>query len=303
MLVSRPAPLAAIMLALAACSGRPPERAAPPPDKPAVYVVNYPLEYFAARIGGDRISVRFPAPADVDPAYWKPDPDVIAAYQNAGLILLNGASYAKWVETASLPLAKTVDTSAGFKDRYIQMASAVTHSHGPAGQHAHGGTAFTTWLDPQLAILQAEAVAAALKKLLPRHAAAFHSGFTALKEDLQSLDASFRQALNSYRGAPLLASHPVYQYLARAYGLNLESVHWEPEQMPSAEQWRELDTLLKRHPAKWMIWEGPPAAAVAAELRRRGINSVVFDTCGNVPETGDYLSVMKENAERLRLLR
>ena len=38
-----------------------------------VYVVNYPLAYFAERIGGDLIRVEFPAPSDVDPAYWTPD--------------------------------------------------------------------------------------------------------------------------------------------------------------------------------------------------------------------------------------
>jgi hypothetical protein len=30
-------------------------------DKPTVYVVNYPLQYFTQRIGGDHVSVVFPA--------------------------------------------------------------------------------------------------------------------------------------------------------------------------------------------------------------------------------------------------
>ena len=58
-------------------------------------VVNYPLQYFAERIGGEHINVVFPAPADVDPAYWMPDTPTITAYQQADLILLNGARYAK----------------------------------------------------------------------------------------------------------------------------------------------------------------------------------------------------------------
>ena len=35
-----------------------------------IYVVNYPLQYFAQRIGGDNVDVFFPAPSGVDPAYW-----------------------------------------------------------------------------------------------------------------------------------------------------------------------------------------------------------------------------------------
>jgi hypothetical protein len=79
--------------------------------KLTVYVVNYPLKYFAKRIGGEHIEVVFPAPADVDPAYWNPDVDTISAYQQADLIFLNGAGYAKWVDKVSLPRSKLVNTS------------------------------------------------------------------------------------------------------------------------------------------------------------------------------------------------
>jgi zinc transport system substrate-binding protein len=61
-----------------------------------IYAVNYPLKYFAERIGGMHVKVYFPAPADVDPVYWTPDITSIAANQKADLILLNGAGYAKW---------------------------------------------------------------------------------------------------------------------------------------------------------------------------------------------------------------
>ena len=57
-------------------------------DSPlSVYVVNYPLQYFAERIGGPDVRVVFPAPADGDPAFWKPLPEQIAAYQKPDLTL------------------------------------------------------------------------------------------------------------------------------------------------------------------------------------------------------------------------
>jgi len=130
---------------------------APPRDgEPlTVYVVNYPLQYFAERIGGDGVHVEFPAPVDEDPAFWSPDAETIAAYQQAWRILLNGAGYARWAQRATLPQSKLVDTSAGFRDRYIRVDDGVTHAHGPGGEHTHGEVAFTTWLDPTLAIEQA----------------------------------------------------------------------------------------------------------------------------------------------------
>jgi zinc transport system substrate-binding protein len=98
-----------------------------------VYVVNYPLQYFAERIGGELVRVEFPAPADEDPAFWAPGLEVIGEYQGADLIFVNGAGYAKWTERVSLPLSKVVNTSEDFADRYIVVDDAVTHSHGPGG--------------------------------------------------------------------------------------------------------------------------------------------------------------------------
>ena len=65
-------------------------------DRLSVYVANYPLKYFAERIGGDEVRVSLPVPKGVDPAFWRPSTEAIADYQSADLILLNGASYSKW---------------------------------------------------------------------------------------------------------------------------------------------------------------------------------------------------------------
>ena len=48
-------------------------------EKLNIYVVNYPLKSFAERIGGKHVDVVFPAPGDVDPAYWMPDKKIIVA--------------------------------------------------------------------------------------------------------------------------------------------------------------------------------------------------------------------------------
>ena len=136
----------------------------------SVFVVNYPLQYFAERISGPDVRVVFPAPADGDPAFWKPSPEQIAAYQ----------------------------------------------------------------------------------------------------------------------------------YFIRRYGLNGQELHWEPEASPTPEQWAELKEILKEHPAQWMIWEGTPNPSTVDELKKSGPDSLTFDPCSNVPETGDYLSVMRDNALNLK---
>ena len=267
--------------------------------QPTVYVVNYPLQYFAERIAGDRVKVLFPAPADEDPAFWKPDLDAIAAYQTADLILINGAGYAKWLKTVSLPKSKMIDTSRRFKTDFIAVEDEAVHTHGPTGEHSHAGTAFTTWLDFRQAAQQAQAVMEGLSRLLPEHQDAFQQRYAALERDLLALDERLDAIAAQRRAQPLLASHPVYQYLARRHGLNLRSVLWEPEVMPDDMQWEELQSILQGHAAGWMLWEGDPLPASVQKLQTLGVRSLVFDPCGNTPEQGDFLTVMQQNAARL----
>ena len=269
------------------------ENVAPKSGKPQVYVANYPLKYFAERIGGDSVEVKFPAPGDEDPVFWQPDDSAIAGFQSADIILMNGATYSKWVEKVTLPQSKLVDTSAGFKAQYIEIKADATHSHGPGGEHSHSGTAFTTWIDFQQAIQQADAVAKALTKFNPDAS----KNFTALKAELEALDVRLLAVGKRIANAPLVVSHPVYHYFARRYALNVRSVLWEPETVPDDKAMEELKGILATHPAKWMIWEGDPAKDSVAKLESIGVKSVTFDPCGNVPDSSDFMAVMNANVE------
>jgi zinc transport system substrate-binding protein len=265
-----------------------------------IYTVNYPLKYFAERIAGDHATVVFPAPADVDPAYWMPDASTIADFQRADLILLNGANYAKWVKKVSLPRSRMVDSSAKFKSQYITAHEVTTHSHGPDGAHAHESLAFTTWLDFDFAARQAKAILKALGRKKPKLRETFQKNYAALHKDLMALDGEIKAVVSKNQTLPLLASHPVYDYLSRRYGLNLRSVHWEPDEIPGAGQWIELQRILKDHPARWMIWEAEPFRESVKRLESLGINSMVFDPCGNVPDSGDFLGKMNQNIVSLK---
>lgn len=270
-------------------------------DRLTVYTVNYPLAYLAERIGGNQVEVVFPAPPDVDPAYWMPDQATIAAYQQADLILLNGANYAKWVGKVSLPRGKMVNTSRKFKDRYIYTTEVTTHTHGGEGAHAHESLAFTTWLDLSLAKLQAEAIYKAMARKRPVSEMQFKANFKALANELEDLHAAIQAIVTNDPDRALLGSHPVYEYLSAGYGINLKSVHWEPDEVPSMSQWNELKQILVDHRATYMLWEGEPAPESIDRLKSEGIASVTFDPTGNRPKNGDFMTVMQTNVEQLKL--
>ena len=298
--------VAASLFVLAGCGGGMTDTIEPvaeeAPEKLVIYTVNYPLAFFAERIGGDLVEVVFPAPADEDPAYWSPDAETIATYQSADLILLNGADYAKWIDRATLPASKMVDTSAEFSDRLIPLEGATTHSHGPEGEHEHTGWAFTTWLDPMLAAEQAQAITRALIHHRRNDEAIFNSHLVALETELRGLDQRLASAAEAIGDEPLFFSHPVYQYLISRYGLNAVQVHWEPDEAPDGRAWDHLEEQMAAHAAHWMLWEGAPLPETISALDELGIGSLLFDPCGNTPAEGDYLTVMEANAGSLETI-
>jgi zinc transport system substrate-binding protein len=294
--------LVATVLLLAACA--PPEQQAAQKSDGvlAVATVNYPLAYFAERIGGEHVKVSFAVPADVDPAFWQPSPEAILKFQQADLILINGAGYAAWLKKAALPLSRIIDTSAVAKDQLIIETEGVRHKHGPTGEHDHGETAFTTWLDPAIAQLQAAAILQALAQARPEYAEVFDVGYRQLVDDLDALNVQFAGALALPANATVVFSHPVYQYLQRHYAINAKTVLWEPDMALTSDDLSSLPARSDAPGLQLVIWEAEPSAANRAALAAAGYQSVVFVTAANKPAEGDYLDAMRANAKRFEEL-
>lgn len=291
----------AVTVLFGGCGGsRPADSKGSRGERFLVVASNFPLYTCTERIAGDLAEVRFLSPPDIDPAFWQPSPESIAILQAADLVVLNGATYESWIDRVSLSPRRILDTSAGFSTRLLAAADDITHQHGPGGEHSHGAVAFTTWLDLSLAAEQADAIRAKLSRLWPDRDELLQARTEELTSELAVLDQGFLAWGESLTDQPLLGSHPVYQYFAARYRLNLVSVHWEPDEMPDPETWRELEALLADHPARWMIWEGEPLAETVARLEALGLSSVVIDPGGNRPNAGTFLELMADNLERAR---
>jgi zinc transport system substrate-binding protein len=267
---------------------------------PVVFTVNYPLYWMAEQLTGDAATVVFPAPAGEDPAFWRPDIETLLDYQQADLVLLNGAGYARWLANASLPDSRLVDTSMAYRDQLIATDSAPVHSHGPQGDHSHGELAFTTWLDLAMAGQQAQAIADALRRLLPGHSAAIDQRLESLHRTLAAMDVQLTGLGEALDKAPLLYSHPVYQYLQRRYQLNGKALHWEPDATPNESQWATLESILNSHPAQLMLWEGQPLPEVRQRLGEMGIKIIVFAPLANRPRQGNFSTNMAGNIAALQ---
>lgn len=264
-----------------------------------IFASNYPLAYFAQCISGDQEGVIFPE-IKANPAFWKPSVNDILTIQKARVILLNGATYEKWAERVSLPIWRVVDTSTAFRDQYMSLEGTVTHSHGPEGEHSHAITLFTTWLDFSQAAQQAKAVKDALVAAKIGPEAELTRNYEALRQNLLDLDAVLSKMTKGCEGQPLLASHPMYNYLARRYKLNIRTLFLEADRRPDDFMWEAVEYFRRDHLASLMIWESNPLPETIKLLEEKGIRSVVFNPCTTRPAEGDFLTIMRQNVENLK---
>ncbi len=298
--------LIGVVLLAAACGGEDRQAISEDPSatelKNALVVTsNYPLFFFASRIteGVDVApEIIFPD-IEGDPALWIPGAGQIQLLQSADAVIINGAGAESWLNLISIDRQSLVDTSADIADRLIALDESVLHQHGPEGEHSHQGTAFTTWLDPQLAIAQAKSVTNALIQLAPSGETGFRDNMAKLEQELMQLDSRLADVFAKLDSRPVLFSHPVYQYLQHHYGINGRSVHWEPEQEPTTSAWIAMQQITTTHSATIMIWEDEPLTSTAQRLSDAGVASVYFHTVANKPDQGDYLSAMRANIERI----
>ncbi|MEL6523503.1 MAG: zinc ABC transporter substrate-binding protein [Pseudomonadota bacterium] len=263
-------------------------------DRARVVAVNQALHDFAERILDGAAEVIFPVPEGVDPSFWRPSIADISMIQSADLILLNGAGFATWIDRVSLPRSRVVNTTAEIEDQFI-VTESITHSHGDGGEHSHEGIASYTWLDPMLAIAQAEAIAAAVIARYLATAEDVEARLEDLMSELMELDTTARNALSGLQGVEMIASHPRYQYFARRYGLSVTSLEWEAGAIPTEDQLAELERLTTELGARILIWEAQPLPEAIEAAKALGLQSVVFEPWAS-PGTQDTLMEAYGNA-------
>ncbi|OAN71272.1 hypothetical protein A8B78_20195 [Jannaschia sp. EhC01] len=262
-------------------------------ERLSIAAVNYPLAYFAERIAGDLADVRFLVPDHVDPSFWRPGIADITAIQSADLVLLNGAGFADWTARTTLPRARSVVTSAAFEDAFIATET-ITHAHGDGGAHSHTGTANYLWLDFAQAQMQAEAIAAALTRRAPDAEADIARNLDALIADLGALDTDARAIGEAAQGVRMIAAHPRYQYFARAYGVDIDAMEWDPREPVNDAQLAALEERVAASGARLFIWEAEPDAASRSRVESLGLTSAVLPPLANRPSDGDFISAMTQ---------
>jgi zinc transport system substrate-binding protein len=275
-----------------------------------VVAVSYPLQFLTERIVGDSIKVEMPVPKEVDPQNWQPTRDAIATMQSADLIIANGngATYANWLTTVSLPDSKlcfSATRGLSLSD-YIPVEDVqVVHSHGPEGEHSHATMVARSWLDPAIAKKQSIYIAERLKNVYPDLSDQFDRNMKTLAADLDELTARMDQ-LKQEKSPAVISANPRVKFFTRAAGVNDQHLIWF--ELPSAEVAKsDLETLLAKipepQPTLILFPNEAPGIELTNVLTDAGLKPVLIDLVDQKPATGDFLTALRANIERFAAAR
>ena len=305
--------ITAVAVALAGCSGAPAqeESVAEPEEKLVVYTSFYPLYDFTQKIGGDRVDVQMLVPAGVEPHDWEPGPQALARLSEAELLIVNGLGLEPWVEKIVQSLDGNV--SVLIASGGIEPLKGYAHNDDDDDDHDDEEDEDDlpdphVWLDPLLALHQAENIAAALIALDPDHREVYEENLAVFKSEIEALDAEFKEAFSNTSRHKFIVTHFSFAYLAERYGLEQIGISGlSPHAEPSPAQMKGIVDYAREYGIRY-IFQEPLASERLANVLAEEIDAQILLinpleglTDEELAAGEDYFSIMRKNLAQLKI--
>lgn len=281
-----------------------------------VVVGFYPLEYLTSTIGGDKIEVQNLAQPGAEPHDMELTAQQVGAVGTASLVV-----YQKGLQPALddavdnekpervLDVATVVDEvkndddhSGETAEEHAEHADATEQEHADDEDgHDHGGLDPHVWLDPMLMKTMAEAVKGELVEMDPANEDTYVANYKTLAADLDALDQAFTAGLAQCERSEIVTTHTAFGYLAKAYGLEQVGILGLSAEEPSPQKLAEVEDFVTEHGVTTIFFESGVSDDYAATVAEStGAQTAVLTPLETAPESGDYVSAMKQNLEALR---
>lgn len=179
---------------------------------------------------------------DQDPHLFETSPAVLRQLAAARIVIYNGADYDPWMDKLLKATPKP--------GRIVIVAADLVHKKAADNPHL--------WYDPATMPAVARALAAALSRSDPAHAADFQARLETFLASLKPLNDKISAIRKKYAGAPVTASEPVFGSMATALGLKMRNEKFQLSIMndtePSARDVAAFERDLKEHKVRVMFY-------------------------------------------------
>jgi ABC-type Zn uptake system ZnuABC Zn-binding protein ZnuA len=236
-----------------------------------------PVGALVRAVGGDMVDLHVLAGPGVDPHDYELRVDDRKAIDSAKLIVRNGAgidSFLDGVVDAADPRVVTVTDG-------LKLRNGLEDGRDdPSSKDPHA------WQDPTLAKAMALAVAAALEKADPAHAAAYRANAAAYATKLDEVDAEIRALVESLPPAnrKIVTDHDAFGYFIDRYGLTFVGAvipGTSTQAEPSAKQIAQLEDLIRAEGVRAIFAESSLDPKVAEQVAHDTGVKIVDDLYGD----------------------
>jgi zinc transport system substrate-binding protein len=262
----------------------------------------YPLEWTAARVGGEHVSVSSLTPPGAEAHDLELAPQDVAAVAEADLLVYLDGFQPALDEAAG----GEGGDSAWDAGQAADLVTGEAHAHAESEEHADEETVDPHfWLDPTRLAAVGDALADRLADLDPGNATAYEENAAALRGDLEALDQEMETALAACSVSTLVTSHEAFGYLGDRYGLDVVGISGlSPSQEPDPAQLAEIATLVRDRGITTVYTETLVDPAVAETVAEEaGARTAVLDPIEGLTDASggeDYLQVMRANLATLQ---
>ena len=302
-------------LALSACGGDGGTASASDEGRTSVASGFYPYAFLAERVGGDDVEVTNLTKPGGEPHDLELTPQQVGALSETDLVVYSPGFQPAVDEAVEqqaadrtfdvLSAVELRDGEAHAEEEHAEDEHADEEEHAEdeahADEHAAGGDPHV-WLDPQRLAAIGTALADRLAEVDPDGADGYRERANELRTELTALDDELRAGLETCERRQIVTSHDAFGYLADAYGLEQVAVAGlSPEDEASPRRLAEVAAQAEQDGVTTIFFEELVSPKVAESLAREvGATATVLTPLEGAPETGDYVTAMRENLATLR---
>ena len=211
----------------------------------------------AAQVGGDAVSVTsIVANPAQDPHLFEAGASAARAIAGAQLVIHNGAGYDPWMNKLL--------SATGNRDRAVLVVADLVHAAPGANPHL--------WYDLDAMTALAEAIADRLPAPDKAAEIAYLDRVIAFDASMLRLTVRVTALKDKYAGMPVTATEPVFDYMARAIGLDMRNAAFQRAVMndtePSARDVAAFEDDLRQHRVKVLLYNLQATGTVPDRMRR-----------------------------------
>jgi zinc/manganese transport system substrate-binding protein len=242
------------------------------------------------QIGGEHVEVTsILSSPDQDPHLFELTPTIIRQVAAAAVVVVNGGDYDPWINQLLKATPKP--------ERTIIVAAELVNKK--SGENPH------LWYEPATMPAVARAVATALAKADPAHAAEYASRLTAFEQSMAGIDEKIHEIRSRCAGVVITATEPVFGYMAATLGLVSRNQDFQLAAMndtePSARQIAAFERDLREHKVKVLLYNKQTSTKMAQRMRdiAQALNIPVVGVSETQPPDMSYQTWMIKQLDEL----